>query len=114
MIRTFKFLGLASDLRTAPLPQIEQARMQAALKLVKSQIDSTPGTVGDEIRGRVHVAMEHLETALKLWRQHAEEKAEGMSKSWRETRRQARQHVQQSRRQWKLAVRTLRRAPQTA
>jgi stearoyl-CoA desaturase (delta-9 desaturase) len=114
MIRTFKFLGLASDLRTAPLPQIEQARMQAALKMVKSQIDSTPGTVGDEIRGRVHVAMEHLETALKLWRQHAEEKAEGMSKSWRETRRQARQHVQQSRRQWKLAVRTLRRMPQAA
>jgi stearoyl-CoA desaturase (delta-9 desaturase) len=114
MIRTFKFLGLASDLRTAPLPQIEQARMQAALKIVKSQIDSTPGTVGDEIRGRVHVAMEHLETALKLWRQHAEEKAAGVSKSWRETRRQARQHVQQSRRQWKLAVRTLRRVPQTA
>jgi stearoyl-CoA desaturase (delta-9 desaturase) len=114
MIRTFKFLGLASDLRTAPLPQIEQARMQAALKMVKSQIDSTPGTIGDEIRGRVHAAMEHLETALKLWRQHAEEKAEGMSKSWRETRRRSRQHVQQSRRQWKLAVRTLRRVPQAA
>ena len=29
------------------------------------------------------VAMEHLETALKLWRQHVEEKAEGLSKSWR-------------------------------
>jgi stearoyl-CoA desaturase (Delta-9 desaturase) len=114
MIRTFKFLGLASDLRTAPLPQIEQARMQAALKLVKTQIDSTPGTIGDEIRGRVHVAMEHLETALKLWRQHAEEKAAGVSHSWRQTRRQARQHVQQSRRQWKLAVRTLRRVPQAA
>jgi stearoyl-CoA desaturase (delta-9 desaturase) len=114
VIRTFKFLGLASDLRTAPLPQIEQARMQAALKMVKSQIEATPGTIGDEIRGRVHVAMEHLETALKLWRQHAEEKAAGVSKSWRQTRRQAHQHVQQSRRQWKLAVRTLRRMPQAA
>ena len=114
LIRTFKFLGLASDLRTAPLPQIEQARMQAALKIVKSQIDTTPGTMGDEIRGRVHAAMEHLETALKLWRQHAEEKAAGVSHSWRQTKRQARQHVQQSRRQWKLAVRTLRRVPQAA
>jgi stearoyl-CoA desaturase (delta-9 desaturase) len=114
MIRTFKYLGLASDLRTAPLPQIEQARMQAALKMVKSQIEATPGTLGDEIRRRVHVAMEHLETALKLWRQHAEEKAAGVSHSWRQTRRQARQHVQQSRRQWKWVVRTLRQMPQAA
>src|SRR5438067_642327 len=35
LIRGFKAVGLASDLRTAPLPQIEQARMQAALKVVK-------------------------------------------------------------------------------
>ena len=107
-------LGLATDLRTAPLPQIEQARMQAAMKTVKSQIEATPGTIGDEIRRRAHVAMEHLETALKLWRQHIEEKAEGVSKSWRETRRRSRLHVQQSRRQWKWVVRTLRRVPQAA
>src|SRR5439155_20351070 len=87
MIRMFKALGLASDLRTAPMPQIEQARMQAAMRVVKPQIDATPGTIGDEIRRRPHTAMEHLETALKLWRQHMEEKAEGVSKSWRETRR---------------------------
>ena len=114
LITAFRSLGLASDLRTAPLPQIEQARMQAALRVVKSQIESTPGSLGDELRRRAHVAMEHLETALKLWRQYAEEKAEGVSKSWRETRRTARQHVQQSRRQWKWVVRTLRSMPQTA
>lgn len=114
LITSFKAMGLATDLRTAPLPQIEQARMQAAMKLVKSQIESTEGTIGDEIRRRAHVAMEHLETALKLWRQHIEEKAEGVSKSWRQTRRQSRQHVQQSRRQWKWVVRTLRRVPQAA
>ena len=114
LISAFKSVGLASDLRTAPLPQIEQARMQAALKTVKTRIDATPGSIGDEIRRRAHVAMEHLETALKLWRQHAEEKAEGVSKSWRETRRRSRQHVQQSRRQWKWVVRTLRRVPEAA
>jgi len=114
LITSFKAMGLATDLRTAPLPQIEQARMQAAMKLVKSQIEATEGTIGEEIRRRAHVAMEHLETALKLWRQHIEEKAEGMSKSWRETRRRSRQHVQQSRRQWKWVVRTLRRVPQAA
>jgi stearoyl-CoA desaturase (delta-9 desaturase) len=114
LISGFKMVGLASDLRTAPLPQIEQARMQAALKTVKTQIESTPGSMGDEIRRRAHVAMEHLETALKLWRQHVEEKAEGVSKSWRETRRRSRLHVQQSRRQWKWVVRTLRRVPEAA
>jgi stearoyl-CoA desaturase (delta-9 desaturase) len=112
LITAFRSLGLASDLRTAPLPQIEQARMQAALRVVKSQIESTPGSLGDEIRRRAHVAMEHLDTALKLWRQYAEEKAAGVSKSWRETRRASRQHVQQSRRQWKWVVRTLRSMPQ--
>jgi len=114
MITTFRALGLATDLRTAPLPQIEQARMQAALKLVRTQIETTPGTIGDEIRRRAHTAMEHLETALKLLRQHVEEKAEGVSKSWRETRRRSRLHVQQSRRQWKWVMRTLRQVPQAA
>jgi stearoyl-CoA desaturase (delta-9 desaturase) len=114
LITAFRSVGLASDLRTAPMPQIEQARMQAALRTVKTKIESTPGSLGDEIRRRAHVAMEHLETALKLWRQYAEEKAEGVSKSWRETRRASRQHVQQSRRQWKWVVRTLRSMPEAA
>jgi len=114
LITVFRSLGLASDLRTAPLPQIEQARMQAALRTVKTQIETTSGSLGDEVRRRAHVAMEHLETALKLWRQHAEEKAEGLSKAWRETRRASRLHVKQSRRQWKWVVRTLRSMPEAA
>jgi stearoyl-CoA desaturase (delta-9 desaturase) len=112
LIRGFRALGLASDLRTAPEPQIEQARLQAALRLVQPVIESAPGTIGDELRRRAHVAMEHLETALKLWRQHVEERAAGVSSSWRQTRRQSRQHVKQSRRQWKQVLRTLQRLPQ--
>jgi len=88
--------------------------MQAALRSVKDQIETTPGSLGDEIRRRASVAMEHLETALKLWRQHAEEKAEGLSKSWRKTRKAARLHVQHSRRQWKWVERTLRSMPEAA
>jgi len=42
------------------------------------------------------------------------EKEAGFSKSWRESRRRSRRHVQQSRRQWKWVVRTLRRVPQAA
>ena len=114
-IAALRALGLASRPAYAtPPPQIEQARMQAALRAVKTKIESTEGSLGDEIRRRAHVAMEHLETALKLWRQYAEEKAEGVSKSWRATRRASRQHVQQSRRQWKWVVRTVRSMPEAA
>ena len=114
LISGLKAVGLASDLRLTAPPQVEQARMQAALKVIKQQIDSAPGNAGDEIRHRVHAAMENLETAFKLWRQHLEERAAGVSKAWRQTRRTARQHVKQSRRQWKWAVRELSRLPQVA
>jgi stearoyl-CoA desaturase (delta-9 desaturase) len=105
-IRGLKAVGLASDLRTTPEPQIEQARMQAALRIVKAQIEEVPGTMGDEIRRRVHAAVEHLETAFKLWRQHLDERAEA-SKQWRKTRRMSKAHVRSSRRQWKTALRML-------
>lgn len=114
LIATLRGLGLARDLRTAPMPQIEQARMQAELRVVKSRIESAPGSVGDEVRRRVAAAVHHLETALKLWRQHVEEKSQGVSAQWRATRKRARRHVKQSRRQWKSAVRTLRRVPEAA
>ena len=64
----------------------------------------------EELRRRLHAASEHLETALKLWRQHLEEKAAGLTDHWRTTRRRSRRHVKQSRRHWKLVVRTLKAA----
>ena len=105
-IKSLKYVGLASDLRTTPEPQIEQARMQAALREVKARIDEAPGTMGEEVRRRVHNAVEHLETAFALWRQHLEERAEA-SKQWRKTRRMSHTHVRRSRRQWKSALRML-------
>ena len=114
LIRTLRSVGLASDLRSATPPQIESARLEAALRIVEPRMHAVETPLRDELRRRLHEASEHLETALKLWRQHLEEKAAGLSDRWRSTRRTSRHHVKQSRRHWKLVVRTLRRVPQAA
>ena len=114
LISGMRAVGLASDLRTVTPPQIERARMEAVLREVGPRIEAVPGSTGEEMRQRMHTAMEHLETALKLWRQHLDERAQGMSNAWRITRRTAHRHVRQSRRQWKWVVRNLPRSTQTA
>ncbi len=114
MIRALKAVGLASDLRTTAPPQIEQARMQAALRVVEAKIESAEATAAEPIRQRLHAALHDLEIAFTLWRQHMNERAEGVSTKWRETRRLAKQHVRQSRRNWKHAVRMIDRLPQVA
>lgn len=106
--------GLARDLRLTAPPQIEQARMRAALRIVEPRIANAPESVGEEVRRRINVAIAHLETAIALWRQHLEERAEGASKAWREKRRRARNYVRQSRRQWKRAVSMLSAAEEAA
>ena len=102
--------GLAKDLRLTAPPQIEQARLRAALRLVEPRIAHAPANVGDEVRRRINRAIAHLETAISLWRQHLEERAEGTSKMWRQKKRRSRIYVRQSRRQWKYAVRMLEAA----
>ncbi len=114
LITGMRAVGLASDLRTVTPPQIERARMEAVLREVGPRIEAAPGSIGEEMRQRIHTAVEHLETALKLWRQHLDERAQGVSNSWRATRRDAHLHVRQSRRQWKWVVRNLRRTTQAA
>jgi stearoyl-CoA desaturase (delta-9 desaturase) len=113
-IRGLRYVGLASDLRTTAPPQIEQARMRAALQLIETRIERAPHSIAADARKRINAAARHLETAFALWRQHAEEKAAGLKKSWRETRRRSRRHVRQSRRQWKGALRMLQRMPEAA
>ena len=110
LIRSMRTIGLASDLRSATPPQIESARLEAALRVVEPKMHAVATPLRDELRRRLHTASEHLETALKLWRQHLEEKAAGLSSRWRSTRRHSRRHVKQSRRHWKLVVRTLEAA----
>ena len=106
-IRGLRWAGLAHDLRDTPPPQVEQARMRAALRLVEPRLATAPHSVGEEARRRIDRAMKHLETALTLWRQHAEERAAGLSRAWRHKRRRARLHVRRSRQHWKRAVRLL-------
>jgi stearoyl-CoA desaturase (delta-9 desaturase) len=113
-IRTMRFLGLASDLRATAEPQVEQARLSAEVRLIETKIDAVHPHNAEQIRARINKAAEHLEVALALWRQHAEERAAGVSKKWRETRRRSLRYVRQSRKQWKGALRMLARVPNAA
>jgi len=112
-IRSLRWMGLAQDLVSTPEPQIEQARMRAALLHVQQRVESVPAVVAADFRSRVNTAVEHLEEAFKLWRQHAEERANGLKGAWK-TRRRSRSLVRASRRQWKGAVRMLGRVPAAA
>jgi len=115
-IRGLVGTGLAEELVRTPEPQVESARLAAALRVIEPRLVavSAPDSLADEIRRRANAAAAHLETALKLWRQHAEERAAGISRAWRETRRRSREHVRQSRRQWKRALRLARQLPAAA
>jgi stearoyl-CoA desaturase (delta-9 desaturase) len=107
-IGTLKFAGMARNLLATPLPQIEQARMRAAIRVVEPKIATAQEKLAAEVRRRLAVASAHLEKALALWRRAHEERAQGTP--WRLTRKIATRHVRRSRRQWKLAVRMLKTA----
>ncbi|HVS30976.1 MAG TPA: fatty acid desaturase [Thermoanaerobaculia bacterium] len=113
-IRGLRWVGLATELRAVDPPQIEHARIRAAIRLVEPKIASVPPQRAEDIRRRINKAVAHLETAIALWRQHMEERAEGVSKSWRATRRRSHKYVRQSRRQWKNALRMLAGVPDAA
>ncbi|MDQ3281423.1 MAG: fatty acid desaturase [Acidobacteriota bacterium] len=107
-IAALRGLGLADHLLTTPLPQIEQARMSAALRDVEPKMATATGTMGEEVRRRLQIASKHLEKAVRLWRKAIEQQKQGSS--WRITRKLSRRHVRRSRREWQVAVRMLRAA----
>lgn len=107
-IACLRWVGMTRGLVTTPLPQIEQARMRAALLLVEEKMTAT-STLADEARRRLKVATAHLERALALWRRALEERAAGAAE-WRKTRRVVHGHVKRSRQHWKRAVRMLQAA----
>ena len=102
-IATLRALGLASDLRATPPPQVAQARMQADLRGIETQLAGADGDVAERVRRLIDDAKTHLASALALWRQHIEERSSEASTVWRETRRRARQHVRKARRRWSEA-----------
>lgn len=110
-IGALRATGLASDLLSTPLPQIEQARMRAALRVVEPKMATATGSMADEARRRLKVASGHLERAIALWRRALEERAQGTkAASWRKMRKMSHRHVRRSRRHWKTAVRILQAA----
>jgi stearoyl-CoA desaturase (delta-9 desaturase) len=107
-IAALRYAGMARNLLATPLPQIEQARMRAALRVVEPKMASVQEKLATEVRRRLDVATAHLEKAIALWRRAHEERAQGTP--WRRTRKMSTRHVRRSRRQWKLAVRMLQTA----
>jgi stearoyl-CoA desaturase (delta-9 desaturase) len=107
-IGALRWMGMARNLLSTPLPQIEQARMRAALRVVEPKLAVVETTLAEEARRRLKVATAHLEKAIALWRKAVEERAQGTP--WRRTRKMSTRHVRRSRRHWKLAVRMLQTA----
>ena len=96
-IATLRAVGLASDLRSTPLPHIERARLDAELRAVEPHLTAAEEGAADKAMRLWAEARSHLDAAFALWRQHAEERARNASKAWRNTRRKARKHVQEAR-----------------
>jgi stearoyl-CoA desaturase (delta-9 desaturase) len=109
-----KSVRLASELRVAPPPQIERARMEAALRVIETRVETAPETHVQEFRRRVAEAFADLEMAFKHWREHLEHRARGKRKPARVARRASRLAVKQSRRSWKSALRLVEQLPLAA
>lgn len=102
-IGSLKAMGLASNLRSATPPQVEQARMQAEIKEIENRLAVSQGEIADKARALLADARVHIDTALALWQQHVQEQTESASSAWRNTRRQARRHLREARRRWTAA-----------
>jgi len=113
-IGALRSVGLASDLRVAPPPQVERARMEAALRVIETRVELAHESYVEEFRRRVAAAMTELETAFNHWRQHVEHRARGLRKPARVARRASRLAVKQSRRSWKSALRLAAQLPVAA
>jgi stearoyl-CoA desaturase (delta-9 desaturase) len=113
-IRGMQWAGQTWSLRKMSAPTIEQARMEAVLRLLGSRIELAPPTRAEEIRARLEAAQAAFERSIDLWKQQAEERAEGFSRAWREKRREAKRCLRQARREWREAFSMLSAIPQTA
>jgi stearoyl-CoA desaturase (Delta-9 desaturase) len=107
-IAALRALGLARSLRSTPMPQIEQARMQAALRAVEPHLTAIPDSAAEEIHRLLASARSHLAAALALWQRYAAERSFAASSGWKSTRQSARRHLRLCRRQWRQACRMAR------
>lgn len=103
-IATMRVAGLASGLRSTPPPQIEQARMQAAIREHEEHLSGAHGEVAAKVRDLIAMATADLDIAFALWHEHIRERAEDSRGSWRKTRRRVREHIQRARQRWSGAI----------
>jgi stearoyl-CoA desaturase (delta-9 desaturase) len=101
-------VGLATDLRLTPAPMVEKAKMLSAFKAWQEKIDAGSVPHHEEIRRRFSAAVEAIEHSFELWRQHLNERAQAY-RGWRETRRTSKQRLRYARREWRGAMRLLKR-----
>ena len=107
-IVALRSVGLADELRSTPTPRVEQARMEAAVRVVEPRLTAVPESVADEFQRRLTGAKTHLATAIALWSRYLSERSSDASSGWRRTRRSARQHLRLCRLQWTQACKTAR------
>jgi stearoyl-CoA desaturase (Delta-9 desaturase) len=103
-IQILQLTGLAWKLNMTEGPQIELARIKVAAKKLEKQIADAHPSIGDEIRARIQRAQASFDCALELWRKQADERSQGLSTSWKETRRAYEESLKQARLEWREAV----------
>ncbi len=113
-IRGMQWAGQTWSLRKIPVPTIEQARMEAAMRRLGSRLELVTATRADEIQARLAAARAAFERAVDLWKQQAEERAAGLSRAWKEKRREAHRYLREARREWREAFSMLSAIPQPA
>jgi len=103
-IRTLQICGLAHKLNETEAPRIEHARVKTRVKELEKLIAGAEHKHGAEIRERIQRVRESFDAALALWHKQAEERSQGLSDSWRETRRHYRARLKEARRDWNLVL----------
>lgn len=110
-IRALRAVGLASGLRSTAAPLIERARLAAAVRRVEHKLAGIPPGLGEEALRRFARARETVEHAFALWREHAEQRAQGTTPAERQVRRRVRRTLREARREWRLGMRILASPP---
>jgi len=102
-VAVLRALRLASHLHATPAPQVEHARMLAAVREVEPHLAAVPPSIAEEIQRLLDNASVHLTEARALWRRYLAERSAGASSRWRTTRRNARRRLRMCHRQWRQA-----------
>jgi len=111
-IRGMQWAGQTWSLRKIPTPSIEHAKMEAKIRLYGDRLSLAPPTRAEEIQAKLAAARADFERAIELWKQQAEERAQGLSAAWREKRREAKRYLREAKREWQEAFTMLSAIPQ--